>query len=267
MHVFFGHHRCATTWTVTLILALSRELGLRVAQEDRYEKLPSDLEKTGFLTHSNATDGIVRQLANREYRAFHVVRDPRDILVSSYFSDKYSHYVYGQQFAQFREQLGAMEFDEGLRLELERRTAEFEALAQWNYHNPRVYETRYEDLTTSPFEEFSKILGFLGIPMPAAGPAYRAARARLAANKLLHRVGMSVPVGGIPPEWLHDLLDKHSFQKIAGRQKGQEDQKSHYRKGVAGDWVNYLTGANKELFKTRWGQLTLDLGYERDMDW
>jgi len=267
MYVFFGHHRCATTWTVTLILALSRELGLRVAQEDRYEKLPSDLAKVGFLTHSNATDGIVQQLAKVDYRAFHVVRDPRDILVSSYFSDKYSHYVYGQQFAEFREQLGAMAFAEGLCLELERRTAEFEALAGWNNHNPRVYETRYEDLTTAPFEEFSKILEFLGIPMPQAGMANRAARAKLAANGLLQRFGMSVPVGGIPPQWLRALLDKNSFQKIAGRQKGQEDQKSHYRKGVAGDWVNYLTGANKELFKTRWGQLVVDLGYEKDLDW
>ncbi len=267
MYAFFGHHRCATTWTVTLIVALSRELKLRVASEDRYEKLPSNLERVGFLTHSNATDGIVQQLASVEYRAFHVVRDPRDILVSSYFSDKYSHYVYGQQFAQFREQLGAMAFAEGLRLELERRTAEFEALAGWNYHNPRVYETRYEDLTTAPFEQFSKILEFLGIPMPESGMANRAARAKLAANKWLHRVDMSVPVGGIPPQWLRALLDQNSFQNIAGRQKGQEDQKSHYRKGVAGDWVNYLTGANKDFFKARWGQLVVDLGYEKDLNW
>lgn len=267
MYVFFGHHRCATTWTVTLIQALSRELDLRVAQEDRYEKLPADLEKIDFLTHGNATEGIVQLLAGKEYRAFHVIRDPRDILVSSYFSDKYSHYVYSQQFAQFREQLDTMAFDEGLHLELERRTAEFEAMAHWNYHNPRVYETRYEVLTTAPYVEFSKILGFLGIPMPETGMANRSARATLAANKLLRPIGMPLRVGGIPPQWLQALLDKHSFQKIAGRQKGQEDQKSHYRKGVAGDWVNYLTGANKELFKARWGQLVVDLGYEKDLNW
>jgi hypothetical protein len=267
MFVFFGHHRCATTWTVTLILAFSRELGLRVAQEDRYEKVPADLTKIDFLTHSNATAGIVQQLAGQDYRAFHVIRDPRDILVSSYFSDKYSHYVYGQQFAQFREQLGAMEFDEGLRLELERRTAEFEALTRWDYHNPRVYETRYEVLTAAPFDEFSKILNFLGIPMPESGMSNRVARAKLAANRGLHRVGLPLRVNSIPPQWLRALLDKNSFQNIAGRQKGQEDQKSHYRKGVAGDWINYLTGANKELFKERWGQLVIDLGYEEDLDW
>jgi hypothetical protein len=267
MYVFFGHHRCATTWTVTLIQAFCRELGLRLAQEERYEKLPADLEEVDFLTHANATDGIVRQLAGREYRAFHVVRDPRDILVSSYFSDRYSHYVYSQQFAQFREQLDAMEFDEGLRTELERRTTEFEALAHWNYHNPRVYETRYEVLTTAPFAEFSNILAFLGIPMPETGMANRIARAKLAANDVLHRAGLSFRVDGIPPQWLQALLDKHSFQRIAGREKGQEDQKSHYRKGVAGDWINYLIGANKDLFKARWGQLVIDLGYEKDLNW
>lgn len=267
MYAYFGHHRCATLWTTTIIKAISRELGLRTAQEDRYEKLPADLSQVNFLIHLNATDGIIQQLAGLDYRGFHVIRDPRDILVSSYFSDKYSHPVYGQQFAQFREQLSTVEFDEGLRMELDRRGAEFEALARWDYHNSRVYETRYEVLTTAPFDEFSKILAFLGIPMPSQGLSNALARVQLFANKALHRAHIPLRVAGIPPSWLQATVRQQSFQKLAGRQKGQEDQKSHYRKGVAGDWANYLTGANKELFKQRWGQLVIDLGYEHDLNW
>lgn len=267
MYVYFGHHRCATLWTAAIVKAISRELGLPVAQEDRYDKLPEDVDRVGFLLHLNATNSIVQQLAGQEYRGFHVIRDPRDILVSSYFSDKYSHPVYRQEFAQFREQLNATEFDTGLRLELDRRTAEFTALAGWNYRNPRVHETRYEMLTTAPFEEFSRILTFLGIPMLSDGAPARFAQMQLAANRALHRIGIPFRVRGLPPAWLRETIAAQSFQKLAGRKPGQEDPKSHYRKGVAGDWQNYLKDENKALFKERWGQLLIDLGYETDLNW
>lgn len=267
MYIYFGHHRCATLWTAAIVKAISREFGWQVAQEDRYNKLPEVTDRVGFLLHLNASDSIVQQLAGQNYRGFHVIRDPRDILVSSYFSDKYSHPVYRQEFAQFREQLNAAEFDAGLRLELDRRTAEFAALAGWDYHNPRVYETRYEVLTTVPFEEFSRILAFLEIPMVTRGVPARVAQAQLAANRALHRIRMPFRVRSLPAAWLRKAIDAQSFQKLAGRKRGQEDPKSHYRKGVAGDWVNYLTGANKELFKERWGQLLIDLGYEKDLSW
>ena len=58
------------------------------------------------------------------------------------------------------------------------------------------------------------------------------------------------------------------FQKFAkGRSKGKEDTKSHYRKGVGGDWVNHLTEEHVAAFKERWGDLVLKLGYETDPDW
>lgn len=250
-------------WTATILYALSRELGLRVAQEDRPDTLPDDLDSVDFMIHLNATQALLEQLAGQEYRGFHVIRDPRDILVSSYFSDRYSHPVYREEFAQFRERLEEVPLEDGMRLELNRRTGEFEALEGWNYDNPRVYETRYEDLTARPYDEFVKILGFLGIAMPESAVE----SAKIRANRALRRAGLSLHTRGIPPDFLRSVIDRQSFQKLSGRQKGQEDPKSHYRKGVAGDWVNYLTGENKELFKDRWGRLTMDLGYEKDLSW
>ena len=268
MYAYFGHHRCATLWTAAIVRAISRELGIRVAQEDRYEKLPEDLASGDFLIHLNATQGIVEQLAGKPCKGFHVIRDPRDILVSSYFSDRYSHPVYRKEFEQFRDQLNNVEFEDGLRLELDRRTAEFEALANWDYRNPNVYETRYEVLTVKPAEEFGNILKALSIPVYAAGSAPLGDRAKVSINRGLRRIKAGgLRVNGIPREFLDAVIEHQAFQKLAGRSKGQEDQKSHYRKGVAGDWVNYLTGANKDSFKQRWGQLLVDLGYEQNLDW
>lgn len=269
MYAYFGHHRCATLWTAAIVKAVTRELGVRVAQEDRYGKLPADLGPNDFLIHLNATQDLTGLLASLGgYRGFHVIRDPRDILVSSYFSDRYSHPVYRQEFAQFREELNNTEFEDGLRMELDRRTAEFEALAGWDYKNPNVYETKYEVLTVKPADEFSKILPFLGIRIYDAGATPLADQMRLSLNRGLHRAKFSsLKLSGVPREFLDDVIAKQAFQKLAGRTKGQEDQKSHYRKGVAGDWVNYLQGANKDLFKERWGQLLIDLGYEKDLNW
>ena len=268
MYAYFGHHRCATMWTLAIVRAIGRELGLPVAEESRYDRLPEGYDPRGFLVHLNATQGIVDQLAGQSFKGFHVIRDPRDILVSSYFSDRYSHPVYREEFEQFREQLNSVPFDEGLRLELDRRTAEFDALANWDYHHPDIYETRYEVLTVKPTDEFTSILSFLGIPMHAAGAAPLGDRARVALNRGLRRLDLgTLPVKAIPHEFLRGIIEVRAFDKLAGRSKGQEDPKSHYRKGVAGDWKNHLDGANKDLFKERWGQLLIDLAYEKDLDW
>jgi hypothetical protein len=40
---------------------------------------------------------------------------------------------------------------------------------------------------------------------------------------------------------LDALLRRHSFERIAGRDRGTEDVKSHFRKGVAGGWRDYFT--------------------------
>ena len=45
----------------------------------------------------------------------------------------------------------------------------------------------------------------------------------------------------LPSDDLHRICEKHSFQAKTGRKPGEEDQDMHYRKGIAGDWQNYLT--------------------------
>jgi len=187
--------------------------------------------------------------------------------VSSYFSDRYSHPVYRDEFAEFRDKLNSVSFDEGLRLELERRRAEFEALATWNYHDPRIYETRFEHITTDARAECARIFDFMDVPIARRGRQLYAGLIRLAAKKALKRVGIRVRTPVILHQWLGVIIDRKSFTKLAGRQKGTEDPRNHYRKGIAGDWMNHLAGANKALFKEQWGRLLIDLGYEQDLDW
>jgi hypothetical protein len=101
---------------------------------------------------------------------------------------------------------------------------------------PNYTEVRYEDLLERPNEEIERLAGFLG--------------ADTREKAVQQAVGSA------------------SFEKLSkGRQRGQEDTSSFYRKGVAGDWRNYFTERDKEIYKEEAGELLIRLGYERDLNW
>jgi hypothetical protein len=64
-----------------------------------------------------------------------------------------------------------------------------------------------------------------------------------------------------------DLIERSSFRFYSGRDRGQEDRKRFYRKGVAGDWKNHFTEEDKRAFKALAGDMLIHLGYEKDMSW
>jgi hypothetical protein len=101
---------------------------------------------------------------------------------------------------------------------------------------PNYAEVRYEDLLERPDEEVGRLAGFLG-----ADTSEKAVR---------------------------QAVGSASFERLSrGRERGEEDTSSFYRKGVAGDWKIYFTERDKEIYKEEAGELLIRLGYERDLDW
>jgi len=97
-------------------------------------------------------------------------------------------------------------------------------------------EVRYEDLLERPYEEVRRLVGFLGAD-----------------------TGDKAVQGAV---------DSASFEKLSkGRERGQEDTSSFYRKGVSGDWKNHFTQRDKEIYKEEAGELLIRLGYEKDEGW
>ena len=67
---------------------------------------------------------------------------------------------------------------------------------------------------------------------------------------------------------LTGIADRHSFsQKAGGRERGVEDARNHYRKGVAGDWRHHSEPVHVKYFKRNYNDLLLTLGYETDANW
>jgi hypothetical protein len=200
-----------------------------------------------FLCYGNAGYHHVQTLGS--YRAFHMVRDPRDIAVSAYFSHKHSHKIRegGELTPDYRQRLQSLDKEAGLLRELERRASQFRQMAQWNYEDPNILEVRFEDVTKDPNHWFRQILGFLGILADASEPGHAPTLAETELAQILEKVSFAT--------------------KSGGRSVGDEDVHNHYRKGVSGDWANHFGPAHVEYFKAHYNDVLLKLGYETQPDW
>lgn len=57
---------------------------------------------------------------------------------------------------------------------------------------------------------------------------------------------------------IETILTTYNFEFwTKGRKKGEEDQKSHMRKGIIGDWKNYFTPKTTEAFNQISGEIKL----------
>jgi len=69
------------------------------------------------------------------------------------------------------------------------------------------------------------------------------------------------------PALVESMVERASFRFYAGRERGQEDRKRFYRKGIAGDWKNHFSADDRRIFKDVAGDMLVTLGYEKDLDW
>ncbi len=96
-------------------------------------------------------------------------------------------------------------------------------------------EVRYEDLLEKPEEEVKGLLEFLGAD----------------ADERIVRQCVSAA----------------SFERLAGGRKRGQEAASFFRKGIAGDWKNVFTEQDKQDFKAVAGDLLIELGYEENNAW
>lgn len=172
------------------------------------------------------------------YKAFYIARDPRDLIISNYFSLKYSHNPYHPYILKMRKKLNLMSQNDGITDIINSSTAgTIKTLDGWfkqKLKNVRLI--RFEDIFgTKQYDVFSDLLNYCNI--------------------------------NVSKEDVKFLLEKYSFKNISGRKQGSENVKHHYRKGTPGDWKNYFTEQQKDIFKNLSGDLLITCGYEKDNNW
>ena len=272
---YFGHHKCASTWINDTNLAISLKMGITFRNVNNPHmfghNLPVFIEnnRIDFLGYSNAEYEHVKRLEN--FKGFHVIRDPRDIAVSSYFSHLHTHSTdHWPELVGHRKRLQKLDFEEGLIADVEFTRNVYEDLFNWNYEQPNVMELKIEEMTRNPYEILTATYRFLGlVDVSNSTAAAIVARILSYINRFLRRVGWRQPIyRKIPLGEVLTIQYMHRFSKKARtRRPGQEDRQSHYRKGVAGDWKNHFSEAHRAYFKVHFSGLLFKLGYQGDNEW
>ena len=147
----------------------------------------------------------------------------------------------------------------------------YEDLFSWNYSQPNVLEIKMEELIKNPYENLLRAYSFLGLVNETAS-ALKGQILLLFFN-ILNRVnrrswGVFPYYKKLPlPEVLSAIYTNRYSKKANNRRPGEEDSKSHYRKGLSGDWVNHFKPDHKKYFKENYNDLLLRLGYEKNINW
>ena len=166
-------------------------------------------------------------------RAFFMTRDPRDIVVSWYFSSKLSHRLMGD-LHDVRGSLSDLDEVEGLEYSIRHLDGFglFEAQRSWieSESDTDAMVVRFEDLAgADSVAHFRKLFDHCRI--------------------------------ALPDSVLEEVLDAYSFERLSGRAKGVEDVNTHFRKGIQGDWRNHFVPEVEAVFEKVTGDLVHSLGY------
>ncbi|MEO8481269.1 MAG: sulfotransferase domain-containing protein [Acidobacteriota bacterium] len=183
--------------------------------------------------------GTARQVLDRlhdynsDVRLVNLVRDGRDVIVSG-----------GVQWLNLRRVAAApgreAEHDEAIAAHhirdddferfLHHWTDAVSAAREARQRFSHVLDVRYEDVLGAPHAQVTMLCAFLGID---------------ASHDVVAR-----------------CVEAASFRALSGgRERGTEDAHSFFRKGVAGDWRNWLTPAQRDRFATEAGDLRRAMGY------
>ena len=290
LQVYFGHHKCASSWIWDIIVEVCRDAGLNLllvmdhltpygrgdltdeVNTFSREQLEEQLRRQNVDFAALITADVEQVAALSNFKGFHVVRDPRDLCVSAYYSHLYTHSTrFWPHIAEHREQLKKVDKDEGLFLEMEFLKQEFTDLNTWNYTHPDILEIKLETLAEWPYDTFLRIFDHLELldtdPHRSVKKQFRTL-IRVALN----RFGMRKPGYArmrkpmlLSAAILTGHVYEHRYErKAAGRERGVEDQQHHYRKGKSGDWKHHFTPEHSAAFEDLYGDLLDRMGYTNE---
>lgn len=279
-YAYYGHHKCATTWMRGVVEKVCHYTGMQAITFDNPSQFNGDLERilndqsVDFICYTNAKIELLGGVGRLP--GFHMIRDPRDIIVSGYFSHKYSHPTEGwPELIEHRKYLNAADSEEaGLLRELQFSQPWIMDIANWNYQAENIFELKYESFVENPYDTVLSAFEHLGlVDAERNGLDYYAPLWLRAFGQKLHamsrkRLPNPFVVERIPADELLRIIYANRFAKQAkGRKPGQEDVKSHYRSGRAGDWKKHFTPEVADAFVELYPGLLSKLGYEPDDSW
>src|SRR5690606_20866660 len=238
-HLVGTYHKAGTIWMRGVFYNLCKEVGLPFIKKFDESASSSDQDRVcGFNDHSLFPKDF---LYREDVRILHVIRDPRNMLLSGMHyhercppdRERWLHQprpgLNGRSYQQHLRSLSGI--NEKLKFEMQNsHRANMRLMREWDYENPSSIEVRYEQLMDD-----------------IEGVFFTDVLRRLGLTKAEADIGRTI------------FLAKHV--RRAGR-----DNTGHVRERET-DWRDELPRETAALYAEWYGQDLINLGYESDHTW
>ncbi len=219
---------------------------IRIGQKFDMDDLPED----GPALLVNWSSTFPRELLDRDdVRAFHMIRDPRDVLISGARYHLTAKTGNEKWLARPRREFDGMSYQERINTETTRtgqlrfemhnkhKTTLDEMLA-WPYGHSNVFDVRYEDLINDTDAS------------------------------LFREAIEALDVGGFDKERLLEFYWTHSmFGGLKEAENLKGNVKSHIKSGRTAQWREGLPAEIAQDYSDAFGDALVTLGYEADQSW
>lgn len=232
------YHKVGTVWFSRILREVAAEIGFSYGVGSNYSKI-SRLEQQGNFDIFLDYGSHVNLEFLPDYIGSHMIRDPRDLIISGYFYHRWTNETWANlplaehRGMSYKEYLNSLSQNQGIAVEIKRSSFWINHMANWNFKNPKIYEIKYEDLIEDEKSIFRKLFEHYGFKKDVVEKCCK-------------------------------IADKYSFKNFSGNNKKQN---SHLRSGRSGEWKLYFTEEHKRLFKEMYPGALTKLGYESDNDW
>lgn len=233
------YHKVGTVWFGRILRDVAAEFGLSFQSGysyDAIQRYENEKDSDVFLDLGSHVDLSLLH----PYRGSHMIRDPRDLVVSAYFYHKWTHETWANlplaeyKGMTYKRYLNSISKKDGLSLEIRRSEFWIRHMADWDFTNPRTLEIRYEDIMSDEESIFRRLFAHYTFSPHAVDRSCAIAR-------------------------------RYGFKAL--RARGGSGEKSHLRSGRAGEWREHFEDDHVALFKRMYPGVLVRLGYEKADDW
>lgn len=246
--VHSGYHKVGTVWFTRILETFGQKYGMTVERGSHQKSDPSAGTEIFLDKHSRVDRDTLPP-----FRGSHMVRDPRDMVISGYFyhvwtTEPWVHEA-GRMDAKdwtrpewlgwtYHDILNSLDQEEGLAIEIERASGGiFHRMNSWDYEDERFIEMKYREVIADEDAAFAAMFQHYGCNDEAVQTGVEIAR-------------------------------QFSFKNVTKRNVGEKSgKKSHLRSGRPGEWQEHFTPALRTLFEERNAGLLVKLGYETTGNW